>query len=87
MEELGKTVRRLRMERHMTQQQLMDKAHLTRSQVYYIENCIRIPQQKTLMHICEALDITIKQFVEAQYNSFSSTPSISSMDDPGATMG
>jgi transcriptional regulator with XRE-family HTH domain len=84
---IGLVIRKLRMERHLTQQQLIEMASLTRSQIYYIEACIKEPRKQTLEKICAAFGITYRDLIEYQYSLDSSTPSISSMDAPGATMG
>ncbi|NCC64628.1 MAG: XRE family transcriptional regulator [Spirochaetia bacterium] len=85
--ELGDIIRKLRIERKMTQQDLMDKAYLTRSQIHYIEKNKRIPRKPTLENICFAFGISIGDLILSQYPLCSSTPNISSIEAPGATIG
>lgn len=84
---IGLIIKKLRIEKHMTQQQLIEKADLTRSQIYYIETCKKIPRKPTLDNICVALGISYCELINYQYSFDSSTPSISSMEAPGATIG
>ncbi|MBI9096160.1 MAG: helix-turn-helix transcriptional regulator [Sphaerochaeta sp.] len=56
---LGEAIRQLRLARNMTQQDLMDQAYLTRSQIHYIEKNKRIPRKQTLENISAALGISL----------------------------
>jgi transcriptional regulator with XRE-family HTH domain len=85
--EIGIVIKKLRMKNHLTQQEFIEKAYLTRSQIYYIESCKKIPRKPTLDNICRALGISYRDLIEYQYSFDSSTPSISSMEAPGATIG
>jgi transcriptional regulator with XRE-family HTH domain len=85
--EIGLIIKKLRIERNMTQQELIEKAYLTRSQIYYIESCKKTPRKPTLDNICMALGISYCDLINYQYSFDSSTPSISSMEAPGATIG
>lgn len=56
---IGEAIRQLRLAQNMTQQELMDRAYLTRSQIHYIEKNKRIPRKQTLENISAALGITL----------------------------
>jgi len=86
---IGQAIKELRCLRNMTQEDLIEKADLSRSQLYYIEADRRTPQISTLHNICTALGLTLLEFVHYLYGytPTSSTPNISSMDAPGATIG
>ncbi|MDY0288569.1 MAG: helix-turn-helix transcriptional regulator [Sphaerochaeta sp.] len=56
---IGEAIRQLRLAQKMTQQELMDRAYLTRSQIHYIEKNKRVPQRQTLINISAALGITL----------------------------
>ncbi len=73
----------------MTQEELIEKADLSRSQLYYIESGKTTPRLPTIHSICTALGLSFVDFVHYiyQYSPGSATPSISSMDAPGATIG
>lgn len=82
---LGQVIKHLRNEKNMTQEQLIEKAELTRSQLYYIEADKRGIRLTTLFSICNGLGVSLVEF--ASYLDDSLTPSISSIDAPGATIG
>ena len=83
---LGQVIKHLRYERKMTQEQLIEKAELTRSQLYYIESDRRNVRFTTLISICNGLGVSLVEFASYLDND-SFTPSISSMEAPGATIG
>lgn len=56
---LGEAIRQLRLAQHMTQQELMDRAYLTRSQIYYIEKDKRTPRKQTLENISAAFGMSL----------------------------
>lgn len=82
---LGQVIKHLRYQKNMTQEQLIEKAKLTRSQLYYIESDRRGIHLTTLFAICNGLGVSLVEFVS--YLDDSLTPSISSIDAPGATIG
>ncbi|HKL60148.1 MAG TPA: helix-turn-helix transcriptional regulator [Sphaerochaeta sp.] len=59
---LGEAIRQLRLAQNMTQQELMDRAYLTRSQVYYIEKNKRTPRKQTLENISAAFGMSLCEF-------------------------
>ena len=73
----------------MTQEQLIERADLSRSQLYYIESEKSIPSIPTIHVICSALGISFYELVAFMYANAqgSGTPSICSMGAPGATIG
>lgn len=82
---LGQVIKHLRYKKNMTQEQLIEKAKLTRSQLYYIEADRRGIHLTTLFAICNGLGVSLVEFVSYLDDSF--TPSISSIEAPGATIG
>jgi len=60
---LGKAIRQLRLARNMTQQDLMDRAYLTRSQIHYIEKNKRTPRKQTLENISAALGMSLFELI------------------------
>lgn len=60
---LGEAIRQLRLARNMTQQDLMDQAYLTRSQIYYIEKNKRTPRKQTLENISAALGMSLFELI------------------------
>ena len=86
---IGQAIKALRLAQNMTQEELIEKADLSRSQLYYIESGKRTPRLPTMQSICAALEVSFLDFVHYvyQYSPTSSTPSISSMEAPGATIG
>ncbi len=87
---IGEAVRGLRQRHHMTQEDLIERADLSRSQLYYLESGKRNPSLPTTYAICDALGVTLYDLVSYMYSvpqEGSGTPSISSMGAPGATIG
>ena len=86
---IGEAVKQLRIQQQMTQEVLIERAALSRSQLYYIESGKRAPSLPTVYAICSALGVTLFDLVCYMYNvpQGSGTPSISSMGAPGATIG
>lgn len=86
---IGQAIKALRLAQNMTQEELIEKADLSRSQLYYIESGKRTPRLPTMQSICAALSVSLLDFMLYlyQYSSTSCTPSISSMEAPGATIG
>ncbi|HNZ94624.1 MAG TPA: helix-turn-helix transcriptional regulator [Sphaerochaeta sp.] len=82
---LGQVIKHLRYKKNMTQEQLIEKAKLTRSQLYYIEADRRGIHLTTLFAICNGLGVSLVEFVSYLDDPF--TPSISSIEAPGATIG
>ena len=60
---LGQVIKHLRYEKNMTQEQLIEKAKLTRSQLYYIEADRRGIHLTTLFAICNGLGVSLVEFV------------------------
>ena len=56
---IGEAIRQLRLAQNMTQQDLMDRAHLTRSQIHYIEKNKRTPRKQTLENISAAFGMSL----------------------------
>ncbi|NBK23447.1 MAG: XRE family transcriptional regulator [Spirochaetia bacterium] len=56
---IGEAIRQLRLAQNMTQQELMDRAYLTRSQIHYIEKNKRTPTKQTLENISAALGMSL----------------------------
>ena len=86
---IGQAIREIRLAQNMTQEELIEKADLSRSQLYYIESGKTTPRLPTIHSICTALGLSFVDFVHYiyQYSPGSATPSISSMEAPGATIG
>lgn len=86
---IGDAIRQLRLQQSMTQETLIERAELSRSQLYYIESGKRTPSLPTIYAICSALGVSFLDLVSYMYHSphGSGTPSISSMGAPGATIG
>lgn len=53
----GKTIRRIRKERGMTQEQLAEKIDIASNSVSRIERGLLVPALSTLIDICNALEI------------------------------
>ena len=60
---IGEAIRQLRLAQNMTQQDLMDRAYLTRSQIYYIEKNKRTPRKQTLENISAAFGMSFFEFL------------------------
>lgn len=60
---IGEAIRQLRLAQNMTQQELMDRAYLTRSQIYYIEKNKRTPTKQTLENISAALGMSLFELI------------------------
>lgn len=60
---VGRALRAIRIEKKMTQEELIELADLSRSQIYYIESGKRIPKLQTIQAICAALGISIYDLV------------------------
>ena len=62
----GTRLRKLRLEREMSQYQLADVANINRSQVIDIENGSVNPSLCTLQVLAEALEITLPDLVDLE---------------------
>jgi len=60
---IGDAIRQLRLAQNMTQQELMDRAYLTRSQIFYIEKNKRTPRKQTLENISAALGMSLFELI------------------------
>ncbi|MDY4610248.1 MAG: helix-turn-helix transcriptional regulator [Sphaerochaetaceae bacterium] len=58
----GKAIKAVRNHRKCSQEQLMARTGMARSQIYYIESGERLPRIETLEAICQALDISLSTF-------------------------
>ncbi|MGE4584985.1 MAG: helix-turn-helix domain-containing protein [Sphaerochaeta sp.] len=67
LSEIGLTIKRIRLAQEMTQEDLIERADLSRSQLYYIESGKRLPNFRTMINICMALGLTFKEFVDEWY--------------------
>lgn len=68
---LGQAIKGLRQMKKMTQEQLIELADLSRSQLYYIEAGIRTPHFLTMLSICAALEVSLLEFFEFMYRNSS----------------
>ena len=59
----GKRIKKLRQAEGWTQQELADKAQITKSMVSYIESGKRNPNTKTLEKIAAALGMSLVEFL------------------------
>lgn len=57
--DVGRNLRRLRLQKKLTQQQLADMASLTRPAVTQIETGVRSPRQSTAESLARALGVTV----------------------------
>ena len=58
----GTKIKKLRQAEGLTQQELADRAHITKSMVSYIESGKRNPNTKTLEKIAAVLGMTLAEF-------------------------
>lgn len=67
---LGKEIKRLRLERGLTQQQLGDKIGVQKSAIQkYEKGTIKNLKQETLCKLCEAFDIAPSVFLDTIYDT------------------
>ena len=65
---LGKRVKELRIEKHLTQEQLAEKASIHPKFVGKIERALNKPSVDTLLKISKALDIKLEELFSFDYN-------------------
>jgi transcriptional regulator with XRE-family HTH domain len=56
--EVGQRIKKIRKERHWTQEELAKKIIIARPCIAYYENGDRYPTVPTLIRLCEALDVS-----------------------------
>lgn len=62
MKEVGKRIRELRENRGMKRNQLANRAGVSPTYVYQLENGEKSPTVEYLNHICEGLNVTLVEF-------------------------
>jgi len=62
LKQFGETLRRLRIEKKLTMQQLANKAEIELSQIYRIEKGIINPKLSTIRILAGALEVSPKEF-------------------------
>lgn len=60
---IGKRIQEIRIRRGMTQEQLADRIHISKSSISEWEACKRVPQMKTLRKIAEALGVDVWEII------------------------
>lgn len=60
---IGKKIQEIRIRRGMTQEQLADRIHISKSSISEWEACKRVPQMKTLRKIAEALGVDVWEII------------------------
>ena len=76
----GETLRRLRMEKNISQQQLADRLHVERSSVANWEGGRRLPDTAMISRVAEALDVDAAFLLAATQES-GETPNVLLVDD------
>ncbi len=82
---LGQVIKHLRYEKNMTQEQLIEKAKLDAQSALLYRSGQAGNSPDHLFAICNGLGVSLVEFVSYLDDSF--TPSISSIEAPGATIG
>jgi transcriptional regulator with XRE-family HTH domain len=72
-DQIGLRIRKLRLERNLTQQQLADEAGLTKGYLSKIENSKSAPPVSTLINLSKALGVNIDAFFSKEIPSTSYT--------------
>lgn len=60
---IGKRIQEIRIRRGLTQEQLADRIHISKSSISEWEACKRVPQMKTLRKIAEALGVDVWEII------------------------
>jgi transcriptional regulator with XRE-family HTH domain len=60
----GRTVRRLRIQRHLSQEQLAEAARISRNYISDIERGRRNPSLMAVLAVARALDVTVTTLLE-----------------------
>lgn len=60
---IGKRIQEIRIRRGITQEQLADRIHISKSSISEWEACKRVPQMKTLRKIAEALGVDVWEII------------------------
>ena len=63
---LGSRIKRLRMDKGMSQEELASRAHVVRQTVSKWENNVSVPDAKSLITIAEALDTTVSMLLSSE---------------------
>ena len=77
---LGETIRQIRMEKGLSQQQLAELIHVDRTTVTNWETGRRLPDAEMLTRISDTLDIDVSYLISASSNQ-SNTPNVIMIDD------
>lgn len=59
MSDFGELLKRLRQDANLTQKQLGDKLHLSKSMIYYYEHSLRAPSSDVLKQMAEVLHVSV----------------------------
>ncbi len=59
----GETLREARHQRHLTQEDLAEKAGIHRNHISFMERGLRSPTLEVLFRVCQALDIDASEVV------------------------
>lgn len=65
LEELGRRIRALREERHLSQEELAYRARLHRTYVGQLELGLRNPSYLVLLRLAEALQVSIEELIKS----------------------
>lgn len=60
---LGTEIRKIRIHRHLTQEDLADKIGLNATHLGHIEQGLKEPRIKTLIKIADGLDVRVKDLI------------------------
>ena len=69
-QDLGRRIRQLRREAHMTQEQLAEKLSISASFMGHIERGTRVPSLETLVMLCNELEVTPDFLLSASLHTF-----------------
>ncbi len=61
---IGQNVRELRNQNALTQQELANKCSVNREQISRIENARRDYMHSTLLEVCDALGVSLKEIIQ-----------------------
>lgn len=59
MSDFGELLKRLRLSANLTQKQLGDKLHVSKSMIYYYEQSMRTPSADILMQIADVFHVSV----------------------------
>ena len=82
---LGETLRKIRMEKELSQQQLAEMIHVDRSTIANWERGKRLPDIDMLMKISDTLMIDISYLITASLNQ-NNSPNVIMIDDEGSAI-